>query len=97
MNTKELIKADFDAWCKWHQTEANLKAIWRYLRQPECRLILHMRLYGEGGGNRTCAWSAAPPRHKTSQPISMVARPHRGRSHGDARIQHSGQCQAHRA
>ncbi len=49
MNTKELIKADFDAWCKWHQTEANLKAIWRYLRQPECRLILHMRLHNEGG------------------------------------------------
>ena len=49
MIINELMRQDFDAWCKWHKKRNCFRSLISYLKGPENRLIMHMRLYEQGG------------------------------------------------
>ena len=49
MIINDLMRQDFEAWCKWHKKRSCIKSVISYLKGPENRLIMHMRLHESGG------------------------------------------------
>lgn len=65
------MRQDFDAWCKWHKKRNCFRSLISYLKGPENRLIMHMRLYEQGGGDKQGCRKIVKNRNKASEPLFM--------------------------